>query len=128
MHKNKSKAPLNGKQSLDLGNTDTPSSPSLPSSSQNMEESNFEIPLDEMFSTRTTVKDKDDVVELSANEELEPLKRLIALVVKPHGFKTPPIKVVASHLQSAWQFTKGVTIMPNKYVKNTLICIFLRPH
>lgn len=95
---------------------------------QKMDEEELEVPPEAIFKAQVGMKDKEEIMELLVNESSSMKERMLALVAKPHGAKIPPIRVVASHLQKAWRFTKGVTIMPNKYGKNTLICLFCDPN
>lgn len=88
-----------------------------------MEESDLEISLEDMFKAKWHER-KEEVVELPTNGKRNFGDRMLALLAKPHGFRMPPTKVVAAHLQQARQFTKGLVIMPNKYVKGTLVCFF----
>lgn len=97
--------------------TQDPPPPKPPFVQPNMEESDLEISLEDMFKAQIALKDKEEAIELPANETQAFGDKTQALLVKPHEFKTPPTKVVAFHLQQAWKFTNGVTIMPNKYVK-----------
>lgn len=90
-----------------------------------MDESEFEFSLEEMFKAQMAMEENPKTVEIETEENPMTNKKLITLVIKPHGFNIPPMKVVASHLQKAYQFAKGVTIMPNRYVKNTLTCLFI---
>lgn len=64
-----------------------------------MDESDFEISLEEMFKAQMAMDDKPENSEPKSDEDINIQKKLIALIVKPHGFKTPPMKVVAAHLQ-----------------------------
>lgn len=103
---------------------DTPPKSPLKHLQTRMEESDLEVSLEEMFKAQIALKDKEETMELPANENQELGGKMLALLAKPYGFRTPPTKVVASHLQQAWKFTNGVMIMPNKYVKGTLVCFF----
>lgn len=66
------------------------------------------VTLDELFRTQMDMNDKEELLELPVNEESEKDLDQKVLIVKPHGFKPPPIKIVAANLHSAWQRVKGV--------------------
>lgn len=82
------------------------------------------VPLEELFSKQMDMEDKDDPAEFPVNEDQETSSAERVLLVKPHGFKPPPIKIVAANLQNAWRDIKGVQVTPNRYVKDLIVCIF----
>lgn len=82
------------------------------------------IPLDKLFSKQMDMEDKEEPMEFPVNDEHEIGAVDKVLLIRPHGFKPPPIKIVAANLQNAWQDLKGVQIIPNRYIKDTIVCIF----
>lgn len=57
-----------------------------------MEKNDLEISLEAMFTAQMPLKGKGDVMELLANENKDFGDKMLALLVKPHDFRTLPIK------------------------------------
>lgn len=85
----------NAKQTLDP----PPPKPPFDLEPSNMDDSDLEISLEDTFKAGMALKGKEEVMELPANEKNNFGDRMLALLAKPHGFRTPPTKVVAAHLQ-----------------------------
>lgn len=67
-----------------------------------------EVPLEELFTKQMDMEDKEEPMESPVNEDYKMGSTKRVLLVKPHGFKPPPIKIVVANLQNASRDIKGV--------------------
>ncbi|PKI39979.1 hypothetical protein CRG98_039642 [Punica granatum] len=89
-----------------------------------MDPTDFDTSLAEMFDSQVSMTHGQAILDLPTNEvEIQDQISLI-LLIKPFGFKPPPLKSVIPRLLQAWNIKKGVTITPKKYTNDILICLF----
>lgn len=89
-----------------------------------MECEDLECSLADMFEAQATMEEQAEILDLKTVEDLKGGAWNTTLLVKPIGFRLPPIKVISNHLTKIWKTTKGLKIHLSKAKKDVLTCCF----
>ncbi|PKI36248.1 hypothetical protein CRG98_043360 [Punica granatum] len=89
-----------------------------------MESADLDNSLAEMFTSQTSMTHRQPALDLRTNDEETQEIIPLTLLIKPFGFKPPSPKAIIPRLLQAWNTKKGVSIAPNKYLDDILICLF----